>query len=204
MSVPSSTSRCSPSCSTWRRTAPSLVTATTAAPPASWTYRQAVFVDTPDPAPDSAKVSPLRRWTSTSRACCPGVEQPPGRPDRLAVPPDRSGQVVQRSTRQIGGSAIEQHAGSSGSDVEIVVIKSSTRGFFVFAGRTPVPRSCCDRVTPSRTKKSSGHFRLLDGWGRRVGQRAGGACPTKAALRGRRGSEVKGGRRPSRSDAKRP
>ena len=31
------------------------------------------------------------------------------------------------------------------------------------------------------------------GWGRRVGQRAGGACPTKAALRGRRGSEVKGG-----------
>ena len=31
------------------------------------------------------------------------------------------------------------------------------------------------------------------GWGRRVGQRAGGACPTKAALRGRRGSKVKGG-----------
>ncbi len=31
-----------------------------------------------------------------------------------------------------------------------------------------------------------------------------GACPTKAALRGRRGSKVTGGRRPSRSDAKRP
>lgn len=26
----------------------------------------------------------------------PGVEQPPGRPDRIAMPPDQPGQVVQR------------------------------------------------------------------------------------------------------------
>ncbi len=64
---------------------------------------------------------------------------------------------------------------------------------------------------PDKKKAHFGHFEFTAprivclcfwlGWGRRVGQRAGGACPTKAALRGRRGSEVKGGRRPSRSDA---
>ena len=34
----------------------------------AWTYLQAVLVDTSNPAPSSVKVSPFRRWTSTSRA----------------------------------------------------------------------------------------------------------------------------------------
>src|SRR5690606_39725010 len=33
----------------------------------SGTYRQVVLVDTPDPAPSSATVSPVRRWTSKAR-----------------------------------------------------------------------------------------------------------------------------------------
>lgn len=33
------------------------------------TYRQAVVVETPKPAAISVNVSPLRRWTSTSRTC---------------------------------------------------------------------------------------------------------------------------------------
>jgi hypothetical protein len=38
-----------------------------------------------------------------------GVEQSPGRPDRLTVPAERSGDVVQRLTRQINGSTMDQN-----------------------------------------------------------------------------------------------
>gem|GEM_PF-5665661 len=41
----------------------------------SSTYRQAVVADTPNPALISANVSSLRRWTSTGRACRPGLSR---------------------------------------------------------------------------------------------------------------------------------
>jgi len=46
----------------------------------SFTYRQHVVVETPNPAPISANGSPLRRCTSTSMACCPGLSTRHGVP----------------------------------------------------------------------------------------------------------------------------
>ena len=46
----------------------------------SFTYLQAVAVPTSNPATSSVNVSPLRRWTSTSRACRPGFSFRQGEP----------------------------------------------------------------------------------------------------------------------------
>jgi hypothetical protein len=54
-----------------------------------------VAMPTPNPAASSANVSPLRRYASTSRACRPGVQLAPGRPDPPAVTPDNPGGVAE-------------------------------------------------------------------------------------------------------------
>ena len=62
-----------------------------------------------------------------------GIEPPPERPHRLAVPADHPGDVVQGLMRQIDGGTIEKHLKLLVATVWIVVINPSTRSFLLLA-----------------------------------------------------------------------
>lgn len=80
----------------------------------------------PEPCADLGERLVLAQVGQDEKRLLAGVEQPPGRPDRLASPADQPGTV-------------EQHVETSGSGDVIVVINPSTRGLSA-SGHQPTHR----------------------------------------------------------------